>query len=225
MKPNLDLNLFDGAVSLLKENEYIEYKRNMSEGISKNIHESICAFLNRNGGYIIVGIDDNLEIVGVDTNLSDKFINNTIDSIYSQGIIIYGEGIIMDPFLITFKEHTTLSGKNIFIIDVRTDLEEINSGYRSTYRLKSGDSFFRLNASNYKILATTRLFLFKEVESIKLQRIKEDYKKLEEKYEKNIENFKKLNRDYSELEVEKEKLQILLKKNNRFFGLFRRNLN
>ena len=43
----------------------IEFKESKSN-ISKDVYESVCAFLNRNGGHIFLGVKDNGDIVGVD---------------------------------------------------------------------------------------------------------------------------------------------------------------
>ena len=53
-------------------------------GLPKNLFETVCAFLNRNGGHIFLGISDNGKIVGIDEeyikNMKKEFIslcNNT----------------------------------------------------------------------------------------------------------------------------------------------------
>ena len=59
--------------------EYIQSgeKRNVELKLSynklpSNLFESICAFLNRNGGHVILGVNDKKEIVGVDKDYVDK---------------------------------------------------------------------------------------------------------------------------------------------------------
>ena len=48
-------------------------------GLPKNLFETVCAFLNRNGGHIFLGISDNGEIVGIDEeyikNMKKEFIS------------------------------------------------------------------------------------------------------------------------------------------------------
>ena len=48
--------------------EFKEAKTNLP----KNLFETICAFLNRFGGNIILGVNDSREIVGVDRNYVSK---------------------------------------------------------------------------------------------------------------------------------------------------------
>ena len=40
--------------------------------LPKNLFETVCAFLNRFGGNIILGVNDKKEIIGIDTNYVDK---------------------------------------------------------------------------------------------------------------------------------------------------------
>lgn len=211
MKPNLDLDLFDSESTVPFENDYLEYKENMSDGIAKNIHESICAFLNRNGGYVIVGISDDRTIVGVNMKLYDRFVNNTVDSIYNQALIVKNERDIINPFMIKINIYTNKQNKTLFILDITTDLPKLEYGYRSEYSLKCGSSFFRLNASNKRLTSSNKLFLFKEVESLKISRIEAEKIKLEKLLSKSITKYNELNRINSELEIENEKLKINLK--------------
>ena len=49
------------------ENLKVEFKTSQTK-INKDLYETICAFLNRAGGDIFLGIDDNGNIIGVDKN-------------------------------------------------------------------------------------------------------------------------------------------------------------
>ena len=62
MFEKLPKNLLD----ILSEGEstIVEFKR-AKEEIPKNLFETICAMLNRNGGHIFLGVEDNGKIVGV----------------------------------------------------------------------------------------------------------------------------------------------------------------
>jgi len=55
----MDLNF---VVRLIKEgeSERVEFKRR----ITKDVHKEICAFANADGGYVIIGIDDDGNVVG-----------------------------------------------------------------------------------------------------------------------------------------------------------------
>lgn len=45
----------------------VEFKTS-KEKLNKDAFDSICAFLNRRGGYLILGVNDQKEINGVDEN-------------------------------------------------------------------------------------------------------------------------------------------------------------
>ena len=47
-----------------KEGTEIEFKES-KDSLARKVYESICAFLNRRGGHVVLGARDNGEIVGV----------------------------------------------------------------------------------------------------------------------------------------------------------------
>ena len=49
----------------------VEFKKATTE-LPKNLFETVCAFLNRNGGTILLGVSDNGSVVGVDENAADQ---------------------------------------------------------------------------------------------------------------------------------------------------------
>ncbi|MDY0387675.1 MAG: ATP-binding protein [Methanolobus sp.] len=53
--------------SIIRDGEglTIEFKECVSQ-VNKDVYETICAFLNRSGGHIILGVDDNGNITGVE---------------------------------------------------------------------------------------------------------------------------------------------------------------
>ena len=59
--------------NIIKQGEKIntEFKESKSK-LPKNLFETICAFLNRFGGNIILGVKDNREIIGIDKECVPK---------------------------------------------------------------------------------------------------------------------------------------------------------
>ena len=51
----------------------VEFKESQS-ALSKDVYDSVCSFNNRNGGHIVLGVNDNREIVGVNPDKIDKII-------------------------------------------------------------------------------------------------------------------------------------------------------
>lgn len=58
-------------IILLGENVNTELKE-AAKGLPKSVFETVCSFLNTTGGYIILGVNDNKEIVGIKEELIDK---------------------------------------------------------------------------------------------------------------------------------------------------------
>ena len=46
------------------EGTEIEYKRSQT-GLARSVYESVCAFLNRRGGHVVLGADDDGTLVGI----------------------------------------------------------------------------------------------------------------------------------------------------------------
>ncbi len=63
------MKLTDELLSLIKggENQKVEFKRSATD-IPSSVYESVCAFSNREGGYMFLGVKDNGEITGVNPN-------------------------------------------------------------------------------------------------------------------------------------------------------------
>lgn len=62
MVENLPKNLIEFIES--GESTTIEYKE-VKRNFPTNLFESVCSMLNRNGGHIFLGVNDNLEVIGV----------------------------------------------------------------------------------------------------------------------------------------------------------------
>lgn len=58
-------------IILLGENVNTELKE-ANNGLPKSIFETVCSFLNTTGGYIILGVNDKKEIVGIKEELIEK---------------------------------------------------------------------------------------------------------------------------------------------------------
>ena len=55
----------------------VEFKKSRNK-LNKDIFESVCAFLNRHGGHVFLGVDDNGEILGLEKNAVNGIINNFV---------------------------------------------------------------------------------------------------------------------------------------------------
>lgn len=55
--------------------EFIKTNKQLPE----NLFETICAFLNRNGGEILLGVDDDKNVLGVDENVVEQLSKQIIN--------------------------------------------------------------------------------------------------------------------------------------------------
>ncbi|MDD2481473.1 MAG: putative DNA binding domain-containing protein, partial [Lutispora sp.] len=61
------------------ENITVEFKESKNK-LNKDVFESVCAFLNRNGGHLFLGVEDNGDIVGIDPESIEKVKKNFVTS-------------------------------------------------------------------------------------------------------------------------------------------------
>lgn len=54
-----------------RESLTVEFKQSRDK-LNKDVFESVCAFLNRNGGHLFLGVDDDGNVVGVNENAVEK---------------------------------------------------------------------------------------------------------------------------------------------------------
>lgn len=71
----------------------VEFKT-CKDGISHSVYESVCSFLNNSGGYILLGVNDDGEVIGVNENNLDNMTKNFIN-------------VINDPKLFSPKPYIT----------------------------------------------------------------------------------------------------------------------
>ena len=129
------------------ESNDFEFKQSfVNENFNKYV-EIICGFLNSNGGNLIFGIKDNLEMVGLnlDRKTFDKIILR-IDKIINQKIIIGMDLNKNTKFLKPQNLETSLickKNKKFILIKIKP---EINTKYQLR---NNGLIYYRAGASNY----------------------------------------------------------------------------
>ena len=64
------------TILAIGENTEIEFKQSQMK-LARSVYESICAFLNRRGGHIVLGADNNGKIFGV----SDESLQEQLDTL------------------------------------------------------------------------------------------------------------------------------------------------
>ena len=91
------------------ESHTVEFKRSRTE-ITKDVYETICAFSNRDGGHVFLGVKDNGEIIGVAEDKIDKIRKEFITSVNN-------ENKMYPPLYLTPVEYEH-EGKHILYIRV-----------------------------------------------------------------------------------------------------------
>lgn len=94
----------------------VEFKRSRND-ITKDVYDSVCSFNNRNGGHIFLGVLDNKEILGVDSNAIDKMLKDFTTAINNANKIY-------PPLYLTPEVYEMESGKKLFTSEC---LKEVKS--------------------------------------------------------------------------------------------------
>ena len=87
----------------------LEYKEARSE-LPQNVFETICAMLNRDGGDILLGVDDNGQVLGIDPRFIKKIKTNLVD--------LSNNGQKLDPPFILFPDEHLIDGKKVLHISI-----------------------------------------------------------------------------------------------------------
>lgn len=58
----------------------IEFKKSRNK-LNKDVFDSVCAFLNRSGGHLFLGVKDDGTIIGIDNDSIEKIKKNFVTSI------------------------------------------------------------------------------------------------------------------------------------------------
>ena len=83
----------------------VEFKR-CSDGIRSDTYETVCSFLNRYGGDIFLGVEDNGSVGGVPSNAAADMIKNFIKMIGNPDII--SPTIYLSPEILEYENKTII---------------------------------------------------------------------------------------------------------------------
>lgn len=87
----------------------VEFKESRN-ALTKDVYDTVCSFNNRNGGHIILGVNDKREIVGVHPDKIDKIMKEFTTSVNNPQK--------MYPPLYLLPEVFELDGKKVIYISV-----------------------------------------------------------------------------------------------------------
>lgn len=91
------------------ENTRVEFKKS-TNNITKDVYDTVCSFSNRDGGIIILGINDNGEILGISPDAVDRIKKDFVTSINNDQKI--------NPPLYLQPQSFLLNGHTVLVIQV-----------------------------------------------------------------------------------------------------------
>ena len=100
----MDQNELDSILAI-GETVAVEFKR-CGNGIESDTYETVCSFLNRFGGDIYLGVEDNGKVRGVSENTTNDIIKNFIKMINNPDIIT--PTVYLSPKIIKYKGKTII---------------------------------------------------------------------------------------------------------------------
>jgi predicted HTH transcriptional regulator len=194
-KPPFPTDIDKFSVFPCYENIYFEFKRNLQT--FDTLTKAICGMLNRKGGYIIFGVDDEThKIRGVKNTpkLIDDF-SQYVDKLTGQKYIITSNNqpLHADNIVIDLVPHPI----GLLVVLNVTPLEDVQ------YKLIDGSSYVRLNATTWNLKQEEKLYKMGDVEHIVLSRTSELNRFKRRAQEKII----KLHCEYEALDEEKNTIQ------------------
>ena len=118
--------------NILKKGEgySVEFKESQTS-LPSNIFETICTFLNRVGGDLLLGVKDNGEIIGMKTDRVDQIKNELVSQSNNSNKL--------DPPYLVFPEDFEISGKRIIYIRVPMSSQVHRTGNIVYDRGEDGD--------------------------------------------------------------------------------------
>jgi predicted HTH transcriptional regulator len=197
-KPQFPQNIDKCTVFPSHENSYFEFKRNLQT--FETLSKAICGMLNRKGGYVVFGIDDEThKICGVANipKLIDDF-GLYIDRLVGSKVIITDNNQPLHPENLTIDLMPHPSG--LLVVLNITPLEGVQ------YKMRDGAVYVRLNASTWNLKKEEQLFRSNDVEQIITSRTS-DLNRWKRRAQQQL---MKLNAEYESLEINANNLQQIL---------------
>lgn len=192
---------FEDITFKYTESNWLEFKQSINSCPIEKIIETICGFLNTEGGYIIIGIEDTGKLIGIKSKNKDidKFKLSLDNNISNNTIIYQNDEIILEKYL-SIDDIINKEKKRFILIKIFPEKDK-------SYKLMNGTIIYRLNASN-RIIKTTKLIK----ESDYLSNIETNQQNIIKKYNKIIEELNKSNKEFIKKEkIYKDKIILLNK--------------
>ncbi len=112
----------------------VEFKKSTTD-ITKDVYETVCAFSNRNGGHIFLGVKDNGSVLGIQSDRVDQIMKDFVTSVNN-------ENKMYPPLYLTPVEYE-IDGKHILYIHVPSSQSVCRCNGRIFDRLHEADIHVR----------------------------------------------------------------------------------
>ena len=133
------------------EGKQIEFKK-CTDKVSASVYETVCSFLNSEGGYIFLGVDDDGAILGVNPKCMSDMMKSIINTLNNPELFI-------PPMPIT-PELVDVDGKNIVYLSI-PESEQVHR-YKNHFYDRWGDADNDVSKHTYLV---KNMFMRKEKES------------------------------------------------------------
>lgn len=181
----------------LPESNWLEYKAAASSCMLNKIPATICAMLNSDGGYIVVGVDDNtLSILGMGIKEYDR-LALYIDNIYRSGQVLTEDGKTLPLGTLTVYTEMAANTKRLGIIKMEPQAD-------MRYKLKNNEMYYRLSASNFRFTLERQMFTRGELETYATKRAQA----FQQTADQHMELSKKLSEDYTNLLKQTKRFEV-----------------
>ena len=134
----MDIRNFESILTV-GENVAVEFKR-CGSGIGNDVYESICSFLNRFGGDLFMGVEDDGSVAGVPENAASDMIKNFIKCIGNPNLL--SPTVYLSPEIIEYQ------GKAVIHVHVPPSAE-VHSYKRIIYD--------RVDDADVKVTSTSQI--------------------------------------------------------------------
>ena len=135
------------------ENKRVEFKK-CTDKVSASVYETVCSFLNAEGGYIFLGVDDDGTILGINPKCVTDMTKSIINTLNNPEQFL-------PPMPIT-PERTEIDGKVVLFLYLNVPESEQVHRYKNRFFDRWGDADNDVSKHTYLV---KNMFMRKEKES------------------------------------------------------------